>query len=301
VDVWLNGRWIATDEARVSAFDAGLQHGVGLFETMMAMGVSSGSVVHRLDDHLARLAASAVELGLTARLETAPLAEVVREALGRSGLAEARIRLTLTGGDLNLLVRGEAAAPRHDPTILVAVQPATRYPASFFTDGVRVTVADARANPLDPFAGHKTLWYWPRLAALQEAARRGAGEALWFTVTNHVAGGCVSNLFAVRDGRLLTPLVRGEEPPGGLRAPILPGVTRARILALAAAAGLECERRMLTYDDLVHASEIFLTNSSWGVLPVVGIEAVDIADAKPGPVTARLREAWLADLSRGEG
>ena len=292
MDVWLNGQWIPLGDARVSAFDAGLQHGVGLFETMRA----AHGKVWRLDDHLARLARSAVELRLTGRLETAPLGEVVRQSLERSGRSEARIRLTITGGDMNLLARGEAAPPRHDPTILVAVQPPTRYPEEFFTKGVRVTVADARANPLDPFAGHKSIWYWPRLSELQEAARKGAGEALWFSVTNHLACGCVSNVFAVRGGTLVTPLARGEEPKGGLRAPVLPGVTRGRILELAAAAGIPVERRMMTYDDLSGADEVFLTNTSWGVLPVVGVEAVEIGSGKPGPVTTRVREAWLGDL-----
>jgi len=293
MDVWLNGRWISLGDARVSAFDAGLQHAVGLFETMKA----AHGKVWRLEDHLARIARSAVALRLTGRLETEPLAEVVRQALDRSGLADARIRLTITGGDMNLLARGEAAPTRHDPTILVAVQPPTRYPDEFFTRGVRVAVADARANPLDPFAGHKTLWYWPRLAELQSASAKGAGEALWFSVTNHLACGCVSNVFAVREGKLLTPLARGEEPNGGLPSPVLPGVTRGRVLELAAGLGLEVERRMMTYDDVAKADEVFLTNSSWGVLPVIGVEGVDIGAAAPGPVTARVRAAWLADLA----
>jgi D-alanine transaminase len=69
------------------------------------------------------------------------------------------------------------------------------------------------------------------------------------------------------------------------------------MLELAAAAGIPLERRMMTYDDLSGADEIFLTNTSWGVLPVVGVEAVEVGRGKPGPVTARLREAWLADLA----
>ena len=103
----------------------------------------------------------------------------------------------------------------------------------------------------------------------------------------------------MRDGKLLTPLARGEEPHGGLRSPVLPGVTRGRVIELAAGLGLEVERRMMTYDDLAKADEIFLSNSSWGVLPVIGVEGVDIGAAAAGPITARIREAWLADLAGG--
>jgi branched-subunit amino acid aminotransferase/4-amino-4-deoxychorismate lyase len=55
----------------------------------------------------------------------------------------------------------------------------------------------------------------------------------------------------------------------------------------------------MTYDDLSGADEVFLTNTSWGVLPVVGVEAVEIGSGKPGPVTTRVREAWLGDLANG--
>lgn len=297
MDVWLNGSWCRREDARISAFDAGFQHGVGLFETMLARNGG----VFRLADHLARLETSARELGLSERIRREPLAEAVLATLERSGRSEARIRLTLSGGDLNLLAP-DGGGRTHDPTILIAAQPPTRYPEELFARGVRVVIADARVNPLDPTAGHKALWYWPRLSALQAAAAVGASEALWFSVTNHLACGCVSNAFVVREGRLLTPIARGEEPTGALRAPVLPGITRAAIIALAEEAGIAVERRMLTIDDVLGAEELFLTNSSWGVLPVVGVERAAIGSGVgsdgPGPITRRLRAAWLDLVER---
>lgn len=285
--VWINGRTVPPGEATVSLFDAGLQHGVGLFETMLARG----GRVFRPDRHVARLIRSALELGLTDRLREDPLVEAVDQALAESGLEDARLRLTVTGGDLNLLTsRGEAP---HDPTLAVQVQPPTVYPDTFFTEGVRTTIADARANPLDPSAGHKTLNYWMRIRMLQDAAMKRAGEALWFQVTNHLAGGSVSNAFVVKSGALLTPIARGEEDRGALPSPVLPGITRECVIECAEARGLPVHRKMLDIEDVTTADEVFLTNSSWGVLPVTGVEAETIRDGVPGPITLDLRRDWL--------
>lgn len=287
-DVWLNGSWVRRVDARVSAFDAGLQHGVGLFETMSAR---DGRVL-RLREHLARLVASVAALRLSESLRAEPLAEAVEQTVERTGLSSARVRLTVTGGDLNLVLR-DGSRPQHHPTILIVAQPPTPYPPALFENGIVISVAGFRSNPLDPMAGHKTLWYWPRLAALQQASAAGAGEALVLSVTNHLAGGCVSNLFLVKDGVVSTPIARGEEAPDALRSPVLPGITRQWVVDEFDRRAIPVERRMLSIDDLLSAEECFLTNSSWGVLPVVAVEGATIGSGRVGACTAELRAAWL--------
>lgn len=289
--VFLNGDFLDPADARVSAFDAGLLHAVGLFETMLAGVGPGGAWVFGLEDHLERLTTSARDLGLSDSLRRAGLRDAVLQTVRKADLPRARVRLTITGGDLSLLARDNA--PPHDPTILIAAQPATVYPDAFFDQGVTAVIADLRVNPLDPLAGHKTLNYWARLRDLQTAARKHAGEALVFQVSNLLAGGCVSNACLVKDGVLLTPIARGEEPPGGIPSPVLPGITRAFILDRARARGIDTRPRMLTIDDILGADELFLTNSSWGVLPVVQVERRTIADGSPGELTRALRQAWL--------
>ena len=222
-DVWLNGEFVAIDEAKVSAFDAGFQHGVGVFETMRAAG---GRVID-LDLHLSRMAASVKALGLSERMQVEPLADAVTQALHRNEKEDARIRVTVTGGDLNML-HGQSSS--HDPTILVTVQPPTDYPDQLFEKGVTVAIAEGRANPADPFAGHKTVWYWPRLRELQIAATKGASEALWFTTRNNLASGSVSNVMIVHEGVLVTPLARGEEAQGAVPSAVMPGIVRGNVI-----------------------------------------------------------------------
>jgi branched-subunit amino acid aminotransferase/4-amino-4-deoxychorismate lyase len=188
------------------------------------------------------------------------------------------------------------------PTVLVVSQPATQYPAAMFERGTSVVIADDRANPLSSVEGHKTVNYWWRLRQLQLAAARQAGEAVVLQVSNHLCGGCVSNIFLVKDGVLLTPIARGEEVKGGLPSPVLPGITRAAVIGYGAARGAVCERAMLSVQEMLEADEVFLTNSSWGVLPVVSVlglgEKKAIGDGVPGKLTRSLREEWLAEVER---
>jgi len=352
--VFLNNEFLDRDAALVSAFDAGLQHGVGLFETMLAVrGTTGGSSIVSLHAHVQRLALSARLLGLSESIRVNALAEacvrtVEKAAMEMLGVDRFRVRLTVTGGDLNMLGKPAKSAADggedqenggptrggdggQDPTVLIVAQPATAYPDEMFERGVAAVIADLKVNPLDPFSAHKTLNYWGRLRELQVAAGKRAGEALVFQVTNHLAGGCVSNAFVVKDGVLYTPIARGEEQevagrdefdrddedeggpgarmsgagvPGGVSggasrravmpSPVLPGITRRTVMDLAGDRGTDVVRRMLTIDDVLNADEVFLTNSSWGVLPVVKVEREAIGDGVVGPMTKALREAWEA-------
>lgn len=296
--VWLNGEFVERDKARISVFDAAVQHGVGLFETMRAVN----GTVYRLEQHLDRLATSARQLRLTDRLHVEPLADAIISTVEQSGLDEARVRLTMTGGDLNLL-QAQRQSPVA-PDLLIVAQPPTKYPDAFFQHGVQCAIASDRLNPWDAFAGHKTINYWGRLAALQQAAGARSAEALWMTVTNHFACGSVSNLFLVKDGRLVTPFARDEVLEDAIPSPVLPGITRAAIRELAEARGIETTLSLIDVDAVLNADELFLTNASWGVLPLVGI--VHEGNQRPlgkepgeiGEITRQLRTAWLDDVQR---
>ena len=297
LQAWLNGAFVPMTEASVSAFDAGFQHGVGLFETMAAR---HGRIFRGLE-HMERMRTSAKELGLADTLRPEALVDACEATLAANALEHARVRVTLTGGDMNLLARN-AAEVRHDPTILIHVQPPTPYPPALLERGIGVRIADAQLNVADPFAGHKTLWYWPRLHALQRAAAAGMQEALWFDVTRALSCGCVSNVFLVKDGALVTPVARGEEPKDSpIRSPVLPGITRAAIVSLAEENGMAVRRERIEIDAVLAADEVFLTNSSWHLLPVVHLEQRTIGTGKRGEVAAMLRAALMERIDRETG
>lgn len=292
--IWLNGKFVAAQDAKVSLFDAGFQHGVGVFTSMIA----KHGTIFRVMEHLERLKSSAIELGALEVLHLEPLADAIELTLSTNEMSEGRVRLTVTAGDLKMLKAPgvQSNVQRSDPTIAIVAQPLTPYPAEIFERGVRVRVADARINLHDPFAGHKTLWYWPRLAELQLAAAAGCSEALFFTVSGCAACGCVSNIFTVRNGIIRTPRTRDEGD--GSPSPVLPGVTRRAVIECIEERGMAVETVDLTADDVLEADELFLTNSSWGVLPVVGVEKKVVGSGAVGAVTQAIRQDYLALLER---
>lgn len=288
---YLNGQILDESQAHISTQDAGFQHAVGLFETMFA----HNGRVFRLDRHLARIKQSAAELGLSADMDTAPLADAVNQTLAENKLEQARLRLTVTAGTLSMLRSSDGEqAMQIRQTVCVQAQEPTAFAPGYFDQGVRVRLYGQGANPFDVTAGHKTLNYWARLRSLRQAAAGDCAEAIWLSVTNHLASGAVSNLFLVKDDELLTPIARGEEKPEALPAPVLPGITREAVIEAAELQGITVKKQMLTVEDLLEADEVFLTNSNWKVLPVVAVEQKDIADGKVGPITQLLRKAVLA-------
>jgi len=293
--VYLNGKFVDAARARLGVFDAAVQHAVGLFETMRAYN----GRIFRLDAHIDRLITSAQQLGMTDRLKPGPLAEAAQATLEKNNLDEARLRLTITGGDLGPTAptAGKKRKKQHDPGVIIAASEPTAYPDKFFSDGVTVTIADPKANPFDPIASHKTLNYWVRLQTLAEAAASQAAESLWFMVTNHLCGGAVSNAVLVKDGQLYTPFVRGEEAEGAIPSPALPGITRAAVIEQAEALDLPVHRKMLTINDVLEADELFLTNSSWQILPVVKVEKETIGDGAVGAITTQLRDKLFETIA----
>jgi len=290
MDIYLNGRMLTPDQATVRADDAGLLHAVGLFETMAA----AHNRVFRLQQHLDRLAQSAKDLGLAREMDTAELAEAVRKTIEHNGLEQARLRLTVTAG--SLMAAGEGQSPPR--TVLVQPSLPTQYDPNYFERGITAVIAQAAANPFDPMGGHKTLNYWPRLRTLRQAAEQGAGETLWLNVSNHVASGAISNIFAVKDEQLLTPFARGEEVKDALPAPVLPGITREAILEIADQENIAVTKRMMSVEELLDADEVFLTNSSWLMLPVTQIEQKQIGQGKVGPLTHQLRNQLLETMEQ---
>lgn len=280
---------IEAEEASVRADDAGLQHGVGLFETMLAR---HGRIFRR-EAHLDRMASSAAALGL-ALPERSVLQSALEQAVRANALENARVRLTVTPGSIRMLQPEHR--PTAGPTILATATAPTLYDPAYYERGVRVVIAGPLANPFDPMQGHKTLAYWGRLRTLRDAAMAGAAEALWLSVTNHVMSGSVSNLLIVKDGVVRTPYARGEEVDGALPAPVLAGVTRAAVLELAEAAGIPTQRKMISVADLLDADEVMLTNSGWGVLAVTSVEKKAIGDGGVGPLTRRLHESYEAKV-----
>lgn len=273
--VFFNDRLVPAEEARVSIYDGGLLHGVGLFETMR----SYGGKVFRLADHLDRLYNSAQELGINVTQKRQELPGWIEVLLETNGLQDSRLRLTLTQGGIK-----NTDPDNPCPSVMfITASEMVGYPPEYYRRGMTVIVSDFKQNPKDPTGKHKTTNYLSRLLALQQAQQKQAGEALWFTVHNQLAEGCVSNVFLVAGGKLLTPPVD---------TPVLPGIARKAVLELAGENGIECEEKELFIKDLLSAREVFLTNSIMELMPVCRVERHAVGKDKPGPIFQKLHELY---------
>jgi branched-chain amino acid aminotransferase len=134
---------------------------------------------------------------------------------------------------------------------------------------------------LDPRV--KSLNYLNNVLAKAEARRQQADEALLLNAQGHVAEASVANVFVVRAGRLLTPPTTDGA---------LDGITRQSVLELAPALGIPCEVRTLGRMDLFAADEAFLTGTGAGILRIATLDGEPIGRPEPGPITARITQAY---------
>ena len=287
--MYVSGRMVAESEATVSALDAGLLLGAGLFETLRTYGGRP----FRLARHMARMRASGQFLRIFVRETDDEIAAITARLLEANGLADARIRITATRGPVTEGLADDEA-PR--ATLLVTAGGQVSYPPELYERGATAVISDIRANESDPLVFHKTTNYLANLLAIRDAHAGGATEALRFNTRNRLAEGAISNVFLVSGGRLLTPPVEDG---------LLAGITREAALALAAECGIPAEQRSLTIQDMLDADEVLLTNSIMEVMPVVRIEQHEVGPkgdpdrlGRPGPIGRRLAEAYKALVAR---
>jgi branched-chain amino acid aminotransferase len=280
--MYVAGQFVPVRDATVSANDAGLLLGAGLFETLRVYSKKP----FRLAQHLGRLHRSGEFLRILLSESPRDIGRVIDQLLDLNGLTEARVRVTATRGPL---VKDLEDDETPHATVLISAGPMTEYPREFYEQGATVVVSDIRANETDPTVYHKMTGYTRNLLALRDAHRARATEAILFNTKNHLAEGAMSNVFLVEKEKLLTPPV--EEG-------LLAGITRATVLELAAAEGVSAEQRPLTIRDLLDADEVFLTNAIMELLPVCRVERKEIGEGRPGPVWKRLAEAYKACVAR---
>ncbi len=242
--IWVGGRVVPDDQLSVSVLDRTFEHGLGLFETLRSW---SGHAT-LLDRHLSRLRRSAEELGLPIDLSALPDSEAVAILLRANGVeGDAMLRITLTGG----------LSASHGSTLWMRSAP---LPPPIREEGAVVALDSWEVAPSNPLARHKTLNYWERRRAFEEARRVDLDEVLSTGPRTCYWEGSRTNLFIVRGVTMMTPCLDG---------PIVPGIMRGLVLEHARALMREVsEVPSLSRVELRGADEVFLTNSVRGILPV---------------------------------
>ncbi len=283
--IYLNGKLVPKEEAKVSVFDHGLLYGDGVFE---GIRFYEGRVF-RLDDHIDRLYRSARAIALTIPMDRDAMSLAVLETIRANDMTDGYVRLVVTRGEGSL---GLSPKSCPHPGIFIIAAGITLYPEEMYRTGLKVVTCATRRiahGALSPMV--KSLNYLNNIMAKIEAEQSGAGEGLMLNEQGYVAECTGDNVFLVRDGRILTPPIA---------AGALTGVTRAVVFELAQQLGIDIREENLTRYDIYTADECFLTGTAAELIPVVELDSRPIHDGKPGPITRRLTELFR-DLTRTTG
>jgi branched-chain amino acid aminotransferase len=279
--VYVNGKFLSKDDAKVSVFDHGFLYGDGIYETMRAY---RGKIFF-LGRHLARLKQSADAISLALPLPLDKIGEALNEALTVNKLNEAYVRIQISRGDGEI---GLDPALCPAPTMVIMTRPFKDYPPELYSKGVAVAVVQTRRNhPLALDPAIKGTNFLNNILAKIESLKSGAYEGIMLNWKGYVAEGTISNIFTVKKGVLQTP---------DLETGILEGITRDLVLHLARKEKIPEQELLMRPKDLLKADECFITNTTIEVLPVTAIDGHQVGDGRPGPITERLMQAYRTEV-----
>ena len=278
---YVDGNYVAPEDAKVSVFDWGFLHSDATYDVAH---VWQGKFF-RLDDHLERFFQSMKRLRLDPGLARDEVRAVMHECVRRAALRDAYVEVLCT--------RGLPAPGSRDPRTCANRFMAFAIPFVWIADpdkqrrGIDMAVSGIqRIAPASVDPRVKNYHWLDMVMALFDAYDAGRETAVLVDAAGNIAEGPGFNVFAVVDGALVTP-----------ESGVLEGVSRRTVIELARAQGLRVEMRSLPVAELRRASEVFLSSTGGGVIAIARLDGVPVGGRPPGefgPVTARLQAAYWA-------
>lgn len=287
--IWLNGKLIDWDAARVHLMTHTLHYGLGVFEGVRCYRTDRGGAIFRARDHSARLIDSAKIVGLKLDYSAEQIDQAMIETIKVNDLTECYIRPLVYLGDetRGLNIKG---ASTH---MAIAVWPWGAYLGEeALESGINIATSSfTRHHPNIYMTKAKVCGaYVNSILAKREALENGFDEALLLDPSGYVAEGSGENIFIARDGKLLTP------PPTS----ILDGITRASVIEIARSIGIETKEAFFGRDEVYRAEEAFFTGTAAELTPIRSLDRRVIGSGRRGPITTKLQKIYF-DLLRGKG
>ncbi|MBB5936536.1 branched-chain amino acid transaminase [Streptomyces zagrosensis] len=275
--IWMDGEFVPWDAAQVHVLTQSLHYGWAVYEGIRAHETGQGLAVFRLRDHLARLARSARVYLMELPYSQEELVTAITDLIGTGGAGPRYVRPLVYLGYGSMGVALDVSAVRVALAAWAWQEPPTR-DWRLMTSGWRRNHQDA-IPPLAKATGGYVNSSLAKLAAV----RAGYDDALLLTASGHVSECSAANVFLVREDVLYTPSVEQG---------ILPGITRATVLALARAAGIPTVERPVAHAETYIADELFVTGTATGIVPVASVDDRPTASSGCGPITTVLRDAY---------
>jgi branched-chain amino acid aminotransferase len=264
--VYLNNQFLENDKAVLHVSDLSIQRGFGIFDFFRTIN----GVPLFMDDHLDRFYVSAEAMHLAVRKNKEELSSIIHELINKSALAEAGIRIMLTGG--------YSADSYHiaEPNLLITCNPVKTSSQADFEKGFSIITHEHQRELPHVKSINYLMAVW-----LQPFLKEKKADDLLYFKNNIITEFPRSNVFIVTENKLVTPAHN-----------ILKGITRKNILSIAAEM-MPVEERDIAVDELLNSSEVFLTATTKRIIPVIKINDRVIGDGKPGTVTSALYQKLM--------
>lgn len=283
--IWLDGKLVDENEAKISVFDHGLLYGDGIFEGIRFYN----GRVFRLQEHIERLFDSARAILLKMPWSIEEVCQATVDTCKANGLRDGYVRLVITRGPGPLGLNPHQCPT---PSMFIIASGITLYPDACYENGLEVvTCSTRRPAPASLSPQVKSLNYLNNVMAKVEAIKAGAQEGLMLNEQGYVAECTGDNVFVIKNGKIKTPPVSDG---------CLDGITRQVIFELAEKLGVTLEEKTMTRYDLYVANEIFLTGTAAEVIPLVKLDEREIGDGKPGEISKQMISAFR-ELANSEG
>jgi len=272
--IYLNGQFMPIEEARISVLDRGFIFGDGVYEVIPVYSRKA----FRMEEHLRRLQHSLDGIKLSNPHGNREWASIIEQLITLNDGEDQYLYLHITRG----VAKRDHAFPKPPvpPTVFLMSSPLPDPPVDLLQDGIAcITAPDNRWLRCDI----KSIALLPNVLLRQMAVDAGCAEAILIRDNEFMTEGSASNIFVVKDGKLLAP------PKDNL---MLPGITYDVILELAAANGIPYEVRRISLAELFDADELLLTSSTKEVLPITRLDGKEVGTGKPGNIFAKLHKLY---------
>lgn len=271
--VFIDGKFVRGEDARISVFDHVILYGDGIYE---GIRVYDGHIF-KLDEHVERLFDSAKGLGLDIPLTKEEMKEAIQRTVAINGLSDAHIRPIVTRG---------AGKPGLDParaasaSVIIMAYPYKHWGASKPMRLMTTSVMKRPSNTVD--SKIKSTSYLPNVLAKMQANVAGMDDAIMLDNRGLVAECTGENIWIVKNDRLLTPTLVSA----------LGGITRATVFEIAEALGYQATEKDITIQEIYTADEVFVCGTACEIKPVGEVDGRLIGNGEMGEVTKRIIERY---------
>jgi branched-chain amino acid aminotransferase len=247
--IWTESGIVDPEMALLPVLDRAVLFGVGAFETLRSYNYK----YFRLDEHIERFFRNLKLLEIGINVDTYKIKKALDETVRLDGNPDSRIKFLATAG---------AEGAEHG-LFFIHTENLIPFPERYYQDGVKLITSELIRNESNITTTLKSLAYLDSWWAREETKRKGGDEGLFLNTKGMLSEGASSNIFIIRDKRIITP---------SLDQGVLPGVTRSFVLELAASLGYQTEERIVPPAEVFEADEVFITASIKEIMPVVSID-----------------------------